>query len=368
MDGTKRFSRLLNLLQSSNFSALALNPGPTLTYLIGLSFHLMERPVVLLVTPDETPALILPELESSRLDKALIPLQVFPYSDNPSTWLEAFRKASKALQLDKKKVAIETNRFRFLELNYLKMANPEIELEAGETVFSPLRLLKDDEEVALMRKAVRVAQRALDATLPFIKEGVSEKDIATELTIQLLRAGSQFELPFSPIVSCAANSANPHAAPTEQKLKAGDLLVIDWGATIGGYCSDLTRTFAIGYLDDELTKVYQTVQQANVIGRSAGKPGEMAGRVDQLTRAVIEAAGYGKYFTHRTGHGLGMEAHEEPYIYGENELILAPGMIFTVEPGVYLPGRGGVRIEDDVLITSTGCESLSDYPRDLVIL
>ncbi len=215
----------------------------------------MERPVVLLITPDETPALILPELEASRLDKASIPLQVFPYGDNPSTWLEAFRKASKALQLDKRKVAIEANRFRFLELSYLKMANPEIELEAGETVFSPLRLLKDDEEIILMRKAVQVAQRALDATLPFIKQGVSEKDIAAELTIQLLRAGSQSELPFSPIVSGGANSADPHATPTDQKLKAGDLLVIDWGATVEGYCSDLTRTFAIGYLDDELTKV-----------------------------------------------------------------------------------------------------------------
>lgn len=368
MDRTKRFSRLISLLKSSNFSALALNPGPTLTYLIGLSFHLMERPVVLLVTLDEIPALILPELETSRLDKVSIPLQVFPYGDNPSTRLEAFRKASRVLQLDKKKVAIEANRFRFLELNYLKMASPEIELEAGETVFSPLRLLKDDEEIVLMREAVRVAQQALDATLPFIKQGVSEKDIAAELTIQLLRAGSQSELPFSPIVSAGANSADPHATPTDQKLKAGDLLVIDWGATVEGYCSDLTRTFAIGCLDDELTKVYQTVQRANAIGRSAGKPGETAGQIDQLTRAVIEAAGYGQYFTHRTGHGLGMEAHEEPYIYSENELILAPGMIFTIEPGVYLPRRGGIRIEDDVLITSAGCESLSDYPRDLIIL
>ncbi len=364
---TARYSHLVNLLKSSEFSVAALNPSPTLTYLTGLSFHLMERPVVLLITPDETPALILPELETSRLDKAFIPLQVFPYSDNPTTWMEAFKKASKAVPLNKKKVAIEASRFRFLELNFLKAANPEIELAAGDDIFARLRLIKDENEINLMRKAVQVAQRALEGTLPFIKTGVCEKDIAAELTIQLLRAGSEPELPFPPIVSSGPNSADPHGTPTERKLQAGDLLVIDWGATVGGYCSDLTRTFAIGCLDNELEKIYRTVQQANAAGRAAGKPGKPAGEVDRSTRSVIEIAGYGKYFTHRTGHGLGMEAHEQPYIYTKNSLTLAPGMVFTIEPGIYLPKQGGVRIEDDVVITATGCESLSDFPRDLVI-
>jgi Xaa-Pro dipeptidase len=368
MSSTNRYSRLLNLLKSSGFSGVAINPGPTLTYLTGLSFHLMERPVVLLITTDEIPVLILPELETSRLDRAAIPLRAFSYSDNPETWVEAFQAALKTLKLNKPKIAVEANRFRFLELNFLKTADPEIELSAGDDIFSQLRLLKDDDEIALMHRAVAAAQQALEYTMPLIKPGVSEKDIAAELTIQLLRAGSEPELPFPPIVSGGPNSADPHATPTERKLQMGDLLVIDWGAAVGGYCSDLTRTFAIGHLDEELKGVYQTVQQANAAGRSAAKPGRIAGEIDRITRTVIETAGYGKYFTHRTGHGLGMEAHEQPYIYGENKLSLSPGMVFTIEPGIYLPQKGGVRIEDDVVITATGCESLSNFPRELVIL
>ncbi|MEJ5203287.1 MAG: aminopeptidase P family N-terminal domain-containing protein, partial [Anaerolineales bacterium] len=201
MSSTNRYSRLLNLLKSSGFSGVAINPGPTLTYLTGLSFHLMERPVVLLITTDEIPVLILPELETSRLDRAAIPLRAFSYSDNPETWVEAFQAALKTLKLNKPKIAVEANRFRFLELNFLKTADPEIELSAGDDIFSQLRLLKDDDEIALMHRAVAAAQQALEYTMPLIKPGVSEKDIAAELTIQLLRAGSEPELPFPPIVS-----------------------------------------------------------------------------------------------------------------------------------------------------------------------
>jgi len=151
-------------------------------------------------------------------------------------------------------------------------------------------------------------------------------------------------------------------------LQSGDLLVIDWGATHDGYISDLTRTFAVGDVDDEYQKIHKIVQEANAAGRAAGKPGARCADVDIAARNVIEKSGYGEYFTHRTGHGIGMEGHEEPYMRGDNEQLLEPGMAFTVEPGIYLPGKNGVRVEDNVVITETGADVLSDMPREIRVV
>jgi Xaa-Pro dipeptidase len=167
-------------------------------------------------------------------------------------------------------------------------------------------------------------------------------------------------------VAFGENSANPHAVPTDRVLKSGDLILIDWGASFDGYLSDITRTFTFGEVDEELLRIGEIVRQANHAGRHAGAAGVPAGTVDRAARAVIEAAGYGPAFFHRTGHGLGMEPHEAPYIYAENDQILSPGMTFTVEPGIYLPGKGGVRIEDDVVVTADGLQSLTDLPREVL--
>ena len=270
--------------------------------------------------------------------------------------------------LDGKTIGVEPTRLRFLELRLLESAAPHASIVASEALLSGLRLRKDEHELQAMRKAVAIAQTALLNTLPLIKAGVTEREAAGELSLQLLRAGSDPELPFPPIVAGGPNSANPHAAPSDRPLANGDLLVIDWGAAYHGYFSDLTRTFAIGGVDPELQHIAAVTAQANTAGRAAARPGIRAGDVDRAARGVIEAAGYGQAFFHRTGHGLGMEAHEAPYMFAENELILEPGMTFTVEPGIYLAGRGGVRVEDNVAITADGAETLSDLPRDLLVL
>jgi Xaa-Pro dipeptidase len=198
--------------------------------------------------------------------------------------------------------------------------------------------------------------------------GMTERELASELTLQLLRAGSQPEMPFSPIVASGPNSALPHATPTERALKPGDLLILDWGATADGYISDITRTFAVGEIDAELAKIHSIVQQSNASGRDAIRPDITAQDIDRVSRAVIEAAGYGQYFIHRTGHGIGLEAHEPPYLRESNTLPLAPGMTVTIEPGIYLPDRGGIRVEDDLLVTDTGGESLSTYNREIEVI
>jgi Xaa-Pro dipeptidase len=360
-----RLDRLTASLSTSKLDAVILNPGPTLKYLTGLNFHLMERPVVLFVAPGKDPVLVLPELELPKVD--LFPYKIIgiPYGENPLEWDDAFRKAAQALGLDGKRIGVEPSQLRLLEFRHVKAGAPEADFPDASDVLADLRLCKDKAEVDAMRRAVKIAQDALEATLPQIKIGMTEREVASELVMQLLKNGSESEMPFSPIVSAGPNSANPHASPSERKLQKGDLLVVDWGAAYDGYISDLTRTFAVGGVEKEYQKIHRIVQEANAAGRAAAKPGTPCADVDKAARDVIEKAGYGKYFTHRTGHGIGMEGHEAPYMRGDNMQILEPGMAFTVEPGIYLTNRNGVRIEDNMVITDTGAESLSDMPREI---
>src|SRR5688572_17859849 len=363
-----RFDRLNDSLRSSGLDAVILNPGPTLTYLSGMRFHLMERPVVLLFAKDQVPAIVLPELELQKVASLPYQLQVFAYPENPSEWDGAFRKAAQALSLDGKRIGVDPRQLRLMEFRHVKAGAPEADYPDASDVLSGLRLRKDQAEVEAMRRAVRIAQDALEATIPLIKIGMTEKELSSELVVQLLKHGSDSEMPFAPIVSGGPNSANPHASPTERKLQAGDLLVVDWGATYDSYISDLTRTFAVGEVNEEYKKIHKIVQEANAAGRAAARPGIPCANVDKAARDVIEKSGYGKYFTHRTGHGIGMEGHEDPYIRGDNMQLLEPGMAFTVEPGIYLPDRNGVRIEDNVVIAEDGADVLSDMPREIKVV
>ncbi len=360
-----RLEKLNAALRKSDLDAVILNPGPTLTHLTGLHFHLMERPVILMFAKDQEPAIVLPELELQKVASLPYALRVFAYPENPAEWDSVFRRAAQSLGLDGKRIGVEPRQLRLLEFRHVRAGASEADYPDASEVLSVLRLKKDTAEVEAMRRAVKIAQAALEATIPLIKIGMTEKELSSELVVQLLRQGSEPEMPFSPIVSGGPNAANPHASPSERKLQAGDLLVIDWGATHDGYISDLTRTFAVGEVEEEYRNIHRIVQEANAAGRAAAKPGVPCAAVDRAAREVVESSGYGRYFTHRTGHGIGMEGHEEPYMRGDNMQLLEPGMAFTVEPGIYLPDRNGVRIEDNVVITETGADVLSDMPREM---
>ena len=364
----KRLKKLVDLMATYGLAGMAFNPGPTLTYLTGMRFHLMERPTVLLISQAGSAAMVLPGLEQGKLPPESEVFRAFTYGDDPATWPSAFSKAAAWLGIKDGAIGVVPTRLRFFELQHLQSALPDVKFVDGSLVTAGLRMQKDPEEIAYMRNAARVAQDAMRATLQGLREGMTEKEIANRLMIHLLEAGSDPELPFPPIVAIGENSANPHAVPTDRRLLPGDLLLVDWGATSEGYFSDITRTFTFGEVDPELARIGDIVLEANQAGREAGVPGVDAGAVDRAARAIISRAGYGAAFIHRTGHGLGMEAHEPPYIFAENDLILAPGMTFTVEPGIYLAGKGGVRIEDDVVVTQTGLVSLTDFPREVLSL
>lgn len=364
-----RQSQLAIALQTSNSSALVLNPGPSLKYLTGLDFHLMERPVLAIFIPHTPPIMVVPELEAAKVTNLPYAVQSFTYGEDPDTWQSVFRQAFRAASLAQNStIGVEPRRLRLLELRLLEGASPDAEISSAEYLIASIRMKKDEFELSAMQKAVEIAQNALRETLPLIRIGTTEKEIAAELTLQLLRGGSEPEIPFSPIVSSGPNSANPHAMPTYRKLQPGDCLVIDWGATYNGYISDITRTFCVAHIDPEMEQVAQIVQKANADAQAATGPGVTAGKVDTAARQVIEQAGYGKYFIHRTGHGIGLESHEDPYIRAGSELVLQPGMTFTIEPGIYLPNRNGVRIEDNVVVTRESVQSLTDLPRNMIVV
>jgi len=360
-----RQAHLDRLIQEAKLNALMLNPGPSLVYLTGLHFHLSERPVVAIFTPDNPVRLVIPGLEIAKTASLPYGTRFFTYGEDPAGWPAVFQEAARTINLHGT-VGVEPTRMRFLEFQLMEGAAPQANYVSAEGLLAQLRMSKDAFELDCMRKAVDIAQNALLNVIPKIRIGMTERQLAAELTQELFHGGSDVEIPFSPIVSGGPNSANPHASPSDRPLSTGDLLVIDWGAAYQGYFSDLTRTFAVGTASREFNQIADIVHQANAAGRLACGPQVTAESIDAAARSVIQAAGYGDYFTHRTGHGLGMEGHEAPYIRAGNKLILEPGMTFTIEPGIYLPDRGGVRIEDNVAIRQGGVECLSDLPRELI--
>jgi Xaa-Pro dipeptidase len=368
-----RLQRLKAALAAANLDCAAAIAGPNLYYLTGLSFHLSERPTVGFFPVSGDPVLVAGNLEESKITSGapyLVRHFVYTDADGPGA---AFREAALALKLGKGRLGVEGRRMRVMELHLLEesFANPTV--EPAEEIFAALRMTKDEMEIGYMRQAVQIAERALAATLPKIRAGMTEREVAAELVVQTLRAGSDADLPFAPIVASGPNAALPHAFVTDRVIQPGDLLTLDWGAATRSYFADLTRTFVVGgavggEIDPELKKIYELVKGANAAGKAAARPGVTCASVDAAARKVIADGGYGEFFTHRVGHGLGLEGHEDPSMHGRNEMRLEAGMTFTVEPGIYLPGKGGVRIEDDVVVTANGCESLSTYPRELQII
>ncbi len=371
---TKRLDRLINQAIAHGLDALALVPGPNLFYLTGLSFHLSERPVIALLPVDAPPAIVLPALEAVKVGQATVGLDVFPYTDEEGHTV-AFQSACVSLALADPSagsgqrciIGVELLRMRLLEVQMLERYAPGCQLVPAGEVLGELRMRKDDYELEQMRRAVAVTEAALRSTMRQVGAGMTEREVAALLTVEMLQAGGE-GMAFSPIVVAGPNSASPHATLTDRPIQPGETVIVDCGATVGGYAADITRTFAIGRLEPELAQVYEIVRAANGAGLAAAGPGVPAEEVDRAARAVIEGAGYGEYFIHRTGHGLGLEVHEPPFIVSGNRRPLEPGMTFTVEPGIYLPERGGVRIEDDVLVTPSGAESMTTFPREFISL
>ena len=350
-------------MAENSLEFVAIVPGPNMFYLTGCEFHLSERPVVLFIGQEKA-IFVLPELELPKISKLNFDSITYNDETGPNS---AFKNIAKTITTSN--IGIESRTIRHLELDLITSSGVSSDFLDATDIFAELRMSKSEEEIENMTEAVRIAEKSLLSILEKMRPGITEKEFAAELIIQLLRNGSDSNLPFSPIVASGINGANPHHFPTDKEFQEGELVIVDWGATHLGYFSDITRTYALGNsVDEKLLQAYEAVKLANSEGRAKARVGVSAGAVDKVTRKIIEDRGFGKFFTHRTGHGLGLEIHEEPYIKPKNELKLRQGMTFTIEPGIYIPDLGGIRIEDDVWLDSNTCKSLTNISRELVIL
>lgn len=239
-------------------------------------------------------------------------------------------------------------------------------IPAGKLILA-LRAAKDSHEIDCMIRAQRIAERAFTEILGFLKPGVTEREAAAKLTYDMLRFGGE-KNSFDPIVVSGPNGSLPHGVPGDRAIQSGDFVTMDFGCKWGGYCSDMTRTVAIGQPTQEMAAVYDLVLKAQMAGISASRAGVRGKDIDAAARAVIEAGGYGAHFGHGYGHSLGLEIHEAPNANTRDETPMPVGAVVSAEPGIYLPGRFGVRIEDVVIMEEGGCRDITLAPKELIIL
>jgi Xaa-Pro dipeptidase len=338
-----------------------------MVYFTGLHFHLGQRPTLAVITRDEL-GLIVPSLEAPKLDaRPDLNARRFLWTDRDG-YMGAFRAALDEMNLHGATLGVDGMTMRVTELFALLQIDNTLGVAQIERQLTRIRAMKTTEEVESFRKAIRISEGALDKLLGVVKPGMTERQMAARLDEEMRALGGE-GLSFETMVQTGPNSANPHGFLTERPAAPGEFLLIDYGSRINGYPADITRTFAFAEPSAEMRKIHETVLRANEAARNLAGPGIQMGAVDKAARDVIRAAGYGDYFTHRTGHGLGLEGHEAiPQIAEGVQDMLEPGMMFTIEPGIYVPGLGGVRIEDNVLVTATGLDVLTSFPRELRVL
>lgn len=359
MDFVGRRARLRTRLQRRNLDAWVLVPGPNLRYFTGLATEPSERPFLLVEPATGDPFAVVPHFEGERVRESLADLprlRLFTYRDETGP-APSIARAFAPFGTRPAALGAEFGVMRLFERAAVEGAVPRARWHALDGETAVLRQVKDGLEVAALRRAAAVARAAVTAGLAAALPGRSERAVAAACLGVL--AAHQTHSPFGVMVASGPRSADPHAQTGDRCLEPGDLCWIDLGAVVAGYCADITATVAIGEPAADLAQALQVVREAQRAAIAAVRPGVTAAALDAVARAAITAAGLGAHFTHRTGHGLGLETHEAPFVVDGNEEPLQPGMVFTIEPGVYLPGRGGARIEDDVLVTEAGAEVLT---------
>jgi len=360
----ERVKNLIEIGCKSEIGAFLVTSEKNMRYFAGFSTLAIER-FAGIVIPVETgaPVVIVPKLEETKAQErsAFKEIRTCSDSENPAVVLN---KVVKELKLEKSVFGVEgTLPFRFYKM---LVESSNIRAEDASATFSQLRIIKSEEELKTMQKAADIVAGGIKAGIEFIRPGVSELAISSEIERTIKENGGE-SIPFC-IVLSGANSALPHGETTSRKVDAKDVVLMDIGAVYDGYYADLTRTVFVGEATKKQREIYHVVAQAEEAAIKSVRSGIKAEEVDTIARNVIEKAGYDKYFTHRTGHGLGLEVHEEPYITQGNKTILKPGMTFTIEPGIYLPREFGVRIEDNIAVSENKGRMLSKLAKELTVI
>jgi Xaa-Pro aminopeptidase len=358
---SERLTQVAQAVRARGLDVLLLTPGPDLRYVTGYDAKQLERLTCLAVPADKDPFLLVPQLEL----KAAQASPAGALALEMVTWGETGHPFGmiKSVVGDPRSVAL-SDRMWALHVLQFKDVFPGAEQHLASTVLSPLRVRKSAAEIAALKAAGEAIDR-VHANVPgWLKPGLTERQVGAKIAEAILAEG-HVQVDFV-IVGSGPNAASPHHEVSDRVIQDGDVVVVDIGGTMpSGYCSDCTRTYAMGHAPDDFTRYYEVLYNAQEAATVSVQPGVTAESVDKTARTIITDAGYGEWFIHRTGHGIGLESHEDPYIVAGNATPLEPGMAFSIEPGIY-PGPHGARIEDIVICTEDGYQRVNNAPRALV--
>lgn len=351
-----KLKKLRQSLQQADLPALLVTSAYSRRYLTGFT----GTAGVAVITADE--AFFITDFRYT--EQANDQIEGYEIIEQKTTLIEAVAQLVEDKQLTK--LGFEQDAMTYAE--YDRYANAlKAELVPTSGLVEKIRLIKTEDELTIIKQACKIADDAYEHILTFIKPGMTELEVSNELEFFMRKQGATSSS-FDIIVASGTRSALPHGVATDKVIESGDFVTLDFGAYYNGYVSDVTRTLAVGEPSDKLKEIYQVVLDSQLLALEKIKPGMTGKEADAISRDYIASKGYGEAFGHSLGHGIGLEVHEGPGLSSRSDVVLEPGMVITIEPGIYLPGIGGVRIEDDALVTETGVEKLTHTSKELVIL
>lgn len=361
-----RLQKLSQWMKDNDIQVSFVTSPDNVFYLSGFLSDPHERLLGLAVFQEEEPFLVCPAMEKEDAKHAGWSHEIIGYSDIQNPW-EYIQKSIYSRIGKVEKAAIEKEHMNVERYEAISNLFSGAAFVSAEEKLRKLRMVKDEKELEIIREACSLADFAIEIGCAEIQEGKTELEVLAAVEYALKKKGVN-EMSFSTMVLTGANGASPHGTPGMTKIQKGDLVLFDLGVVWNGYCSDITRTVAYGDINDKQKEIYDTVLKAQLAAVEASKPGAPCSEIDLTARNLISEAGYGDYFPHRLGHGLGVSVHEYPSLTETNSLLLEEGMVFTIEPGIYVPGVAGVRIEDDLAVTADGVEILTKFPKELQII
>jgi len=362
----QRLEKLRNWMKQNEVEVCFVTSTENVFYLSGYFTDPHERLLALAVFQEAEPFLVCPAMEVHDAKQSGWDNEIIGVSDIENPW-EMISKSIQKRNILVQKAAIEKEHMNVERFEQLSQLFPEAVFVSAEEKLRLLRMIKDAKELKIIEEACALADYAVEFGVSEIKEGKTELEVLNALEYELKKKGVT-QMSFATMVLTGANAASPHGNPGNTKIQKGDFVLFDLGVVVDRYCSDITRTVAYGDINEQQQEIYETVLKAQLAAIDASKQGVTASKVDLAARNIIAEAGYGEYFPHRLGHGLGISVHEYPSMTETNQLVLEEGMVYTIEPGIYVPNIAGVRIEDDIYITADGVKVLTKYPKELQII
>ncbi|MCC5894615.1 MAG: aminopeptidase P family protein [Alkalibacterium sp.] len=358
-------THLINTLSEQALSLLYIDNPLTINYLTGFLSNPHERVLALLITEQHT-ALIVPKMEENEAKENKVIDTVLGYKDEESPW-EKIQNHLSGLQLNHASIGIESDYLIMDRYNQLKQLFPDATFESITSRIQNLKVTKTEGELEQMREAGRFADIALKVGFNALKTGIAEEEVVALIEYEMKKLGIK-EMSFDTMVLFGDHAASPHGTPGKRTLQPNELVLFDLGVVYNGYTSDVSRTVAYGEVSSKIKDLYEVVLQAQKTAQAAVKPEMTTGSIDSIARDIISQAGYGDYFIHRLGHGLGQSVHEYPDIAPGTRLSIKKGMCFSIEPGIYIEGLAGIRIEDCVVVTDSGSEPFTETTKELIVV